>query len=1593
MRKNFSKLGFTLIETLIVVAIAGLIAAFTSPFLGPVQDERQLDSSLDLIIEALDDAQDKAVNADFDSNFGVYFESDRFVVFRGDLYDPNDEYNLETVLPPTISIYDIDLLGSGNMVVFQKFTGTTGNTGMLKVRVTDIGTKWRSVCVNSQGVVDYGIAEDCVPAEDYPPSDFSLLSPINGENFLITTPALDWSDSHDPGGSVTYTLWIDDDWDFSSLLVEKSGLTSSGYQIVEGDGLENNSVYYWRVKAVDSQGNETWALQPDWRFLINVDNPAPTGFDLISPADGAVIETTTPSLDWESSIDPEGEDITYTLWIDDDDDFSSLLVERGGLVSSDYDVAAGDGLAGGNTYYWKVKAEDEIGNITWSNQLDWDFRINVEPSDFNLLMPVDDAVVPNTTPELDWEDASDPGDTFTYTLWIDSDPNFGSPLEITDLASSTYTVTAGDNLQMNTVYYWKVKAVDSSGKVKWSNQLDWNFEVNSAPGSFFLNSPENGAVLDTKTPLFAWSNATDLGDTITYTLWIDDDPNFGSLNLERSGLASSQYSAVLADGLQTYITYYWKVKAVDSAGNITWSNQTWNFRIEITEDPNPFNLLSPADDAVLDTTTPALDWETATDPNGDDITYTLWIDDDPAFGSLLVEKTGLDPSNYTVLAGDGLSAGIYYWRVQAVDSKGNSTWANQLDWNFMINLPPAPDGFSLLSPSDGSTLGNLTPALDWEDAEDPGDTVTYTLYMDDDPGFGSSITKSGLASSNYNVLSGDGLQDNTTYYWKVLATDSVGNEVWSDETWSFDTDSVPAGFSLLEPDDGLSIDCETSSQVSEYALWGNSQTQNDTIKVSGGRHHIDGKVHSNNDIKIDGNDHIYDGTVEYVSSIQVNGSGHTFAETPSQSTVQSFPVSWSLEDFNNPGIEGSYAAIAQAEGKYYTHSGTWSISGSGEIVPSGLHYVSGDVNISGSGIQAANVTIVATGKISVSGSNSHFTPYISGLTLFSNRTTTTQDAILISGSGSFGGTCFAPNGLISLTGSDDIIYGSFIGNSVHVVSTDVVISVDIPVVPNTCANDVYFDWEDSVTPGDPNVTYTIIIDDDANFSSPYIQKTGLSSSEYTRDLTDFHRDTYYWKVKAIDTNGNEKWSDQTDWSFFVNINEPPTLFNLLSPADGEIVYSVTPNFDWEDSSDPGDTFTYTLWIDDDPNFGSPIERAGLTQSSYSAVIGDGLSAGIYYWKVKARDSAGHEMWSDQEDWSFTVEAAWYVDASQPSSGNGRSWETAFKTIGEAVSSMSGGDTVLIANGTYTEQINLTSSHSGSAGNHTVFQNKTGDNAVILSWPGSSYAVRLNNSDYVDMKGIKITAARYGINIYNNSSNNMFEDIEVYGNSYHGVYFSSNDCDSNEIKDSIVRNNSRYGIYLQGSNNLVDGSSVYSNGYDGIYAYYAASSVIYNNSIYLNLKDGIYNNNGSNVDIHHNQIYDNMIEGIYATYPNGHHIYNNTLYSNDQSGIYLYKTTAGTVRIRNNLITNNKYGFRVKNGSSNINNDYNDVWGNSTDYNNQGSTYAGLNSLSANPLYVNGPAYNFNLQAASVCINAGDPDVQYNDSDGTRNDIGALATTQ
>ena len=114
-----------------------------------------------------------------------------------------------------------------------------------------------------------------------PPAPLPLLPEDGGE--AEARAYFDWEDVTSLSPPVMYYLQVAAAEDFAELILEKDGLTESEYTVTEEEKLaavKKNAPYYWRVRAVDDNGNESeWSAPssftvgfylalPNWALYI-----------------------------------------------------------------------------------------------------------------------------------------------------------------------------------------------------------------------------------------------------------------------------------------------------------------------------------------------------------------------------------------------------------------------------------------------------------------------------------------------------------------------------------------------------------------------------------------------------------------------------------------------------------------------------------------------------------------------------------------------------------------------------------------------------------------------------------------------------------------------------------------------------------------------------------------------------------------------------------------------------------------------------------------------------------------------------------------------------------------------------------------------------------------------------------------------------------------------------------------------------------------------------------------------------------------------------------------------------------------------------
>jgi Right handed beta helix region len=344
-------------------------------------------------------------------------------------------------------------------------------------------------------------------------------------------------------------------------------------------------------------------------------------------------------------------------------------------------------------------------------------------------------------------------------------------------------------------------------------------------------------------------------------------------------------------------------------------------------------------------------------------------------------------------------------------------------------------------------------------------------------------------------------------------------------------------------------------------------------------------------------------------------------------------------------------------------------------------------------------------------------------------------------------------------------------------------------------------------------------------------------------------------------------------------------------------------------------------------------------------------------------------------------ATYYVaktGSDSNSCANAQSQSTPKLTINAGAACLSGGDTLIVKAGSYTESL-INNLPSGTAGSPTVLKSEVNHGAVMFTdatGTANWCTICLQNKSYITIDGM----------VLDGSHTDHAAHVYIYGTSDHIVVqnneirFGNGHCNSTDNPMGIatgpatpmssfivVRNNDihhisinvpggcafyGYGMYFYPTDSLVEGNDIHDNASYGIHNYngaslsYALRNVYRNNKIHDNGfiagQAGIlYASGGSDNQFYNNIVYNNATFGVqvsgFGVTASNNTLYNNTFYGNGLECIRLGSSSGGgpvNTTIRNNIC----YG----NGTDDVVTAASDTTGTVSDH----------NLLGTNPLFVN-----------------------------------------
>jgi hypothetical protein len=578
--------------------------------------------------------------------------------------------------------------------------------------------------------------------------------------------------------------------------------------------LLSNNTYYWRVRAIDAQGDiGQWNEGPSFQKDFDPVGPqVPTTIPNLRIRDDATdqlagpypISTDNPIIQWDPVPGASSYELQILNWTGSACNQLSPALDTivyglawAPLAHSPGDIgpATWPGVHGGSlgtgTYCIRVLAQSDdkngfISDWTWLNgagnrsltyaaqpapgaprnpfvAIGGDYLGALSPPATACVSP---GSVPCTTrlPIFTWNRV--PG-AIGYYVVVARDQLFTQVVDIAYTAAPAYAVASskqsgGSYTDETTHYYWAV--IPYSGGPLTSEPQGNSpqaFDKQSIPPTPF--GPSNGADVTTQ-PVFNWSAAE---GARSYRLQVASDPNFGDL-LDDVTTDSTAYTSATTYPVDTVL--YWRVRAVDGRDvGLNWSSSSTFRRRLPAPTPGDANPTGGADIPVLGwlSVPGALSYGVHVDyPSGTTKDFTVY-------------STLFTPTEF-------YGNGVWHWKVRANFPNGSGT--SSVAGAYTSSAPftrliPAPTG-GLATRSAHRVLVTWDP--------DPH-AYKYHLQTSTDSSFDSTIENVTTKATAYApTLSSGGYRTGGRIYWRIASQDKGSNQ----GAFTSGTFVLPRGFRI-----------------------------------------------------------------------------------------------------------------------------------------------------------------------------------------------------------------------------------------------------------------------------------------------------------------------------------------------------------------------------------------------------------------------------------------------------------------------------------------------------------------------------------------------------------------------------------------------------------------------------------------------------------------------------------------------------------------------------------------------------------------------------------------------------------------------------
>jgi len=548
-----------------------------------------------------------------------------------------------------------------------------------------------------------------------PPAPFPLSTTV----ISATQIRLNWGDL--AANETSYVLERSTNGvNFSALATLAANATS-----YTDSGLTTGATYHYRLRAVNSAGASAWTT-----VHCTIAVPAAPAYVVLT-----VMSANQVNVAWNDLSSSE----------------ANFLIERStngvnftqvASVNANSTSWSDTTVSADSTYYYRVRATNVLGSSAYTPSAVTATALPSAPTGLTAV------IIAGGDVTLTWTDTATNETGFRILRSLDK-----VTWDLIDSVDRDVTTYTDNELDANTLYYYKVRSYNGVGGSPYSNTVSAQFGAPAAPGD-----PAT-IVQSTSAIRFNWSdNASNETGFQVFRA-----SNGGAFTLLAT--VGSNVKTYLDSGLSTGVVYSYQVRAVNASGNSAFTSAV-SARTDIPPAPTGLTITALTSSRV------DLAW---TDNASFESVYRVFRSTDGVNFTLYATL----PADTTTYSDTGVTAGSQYWyRVRAGNDNVGSAFSNTV-----VTQTSAP-----AAPGNPATIVQSTSAIRVNWTDNASNETGFQVYRAVN---GGAFTLLATVGVNVKTYLDSGLSTGMIYSYQVRAVNTVGTSAFTSAV-SARTDIPPA---------------------------------------------------------------------------------------------------------------------------------------------------------------------------------------------------------------------------------------------------------------------------------------------------------------------------------------------------------------------------------------------------------------------------------------------------------------------------------------------------------------------------------------------------------------------------------------------------------------------------------------------------------------------------------------------------------------------------------------------------------------------------------------------------------------------------------